>query len=910
MKPSRDRWICSGLNRLVIVPAVVAATMVLASTASAQLYTTSGSTGNWVSNRWSSSPSGSPPGTFNTAWSNNSDAVFGDNGTFSFLRLIASTGTAQLGNVTVGTNTTISFGNSANAQKIEFGGALKTFTIGQGSVANFGSMTLQDTVTTGTVANGIIKAGTGTLVMGGGTYTGGFTLSAGNVVASTNNLFGTGSVALNGGAIGSTSVTTFNPVAAAGRSAISVGGDIQLGIAGSVGGNNDAVNFNFSSANAGNGFDLTGATRKLTIGTSGTVLISSAITNGGLTLARIDGGTGNFQITGANTYTLGTNIQGSTVNVSANNNVFGTGAVTLSGTSAAALNIASLTLANNFTIANSTGTKTIATAGGGSSVITGTITNSDSLGGLTIGALATKTITLGAIDGNGSTGVTFGSAALNGTVLLNGTTSFAGDTRIDSSVLNMGANNVLSTGAGKGNIVFRGTGTSVLDLRGTTQTVNGLDDTALAGTIQSTVGTLSTLIVGNDNTTSSFRGTISNNTALQKIGTGTLSLSGNNSYTAGTTLTAGVVALGSANAIGTTGTISFGGGTLQYSGSNTTDYSARFSNAASQQYKVDTNGQNVTLASALTSSGGSFTKLGSGTLTLSGTNTYSGGTTVSAGALVGTASSLQGSITNNAAVTFNQLTSGTYSGVMSGIGSLTKSGTGSLKIGADQTYSGATNVGAGTLVLAGNLASGTTTIANGATLMGSGTTTGILSVNGSLKPGESAPGSLKAAGITLGSSSDTTMNIAGTGPGSGTAGINYDTVIANSGLTYGGPLTINFDDSNAVYANGTSFSLFQVLSGTFNTSANPDGRGFATLTAAGTGPYSTLTFSYSPADAGTPGRWLSNQTAGQQYLVFLPSTGTLVIVPEPSTWAMTLASVGFAGWMARRKKLARKRRMA
>jgi hypothetical protein len=45
-------------------------------------------------------------------------------------------------------------------------------------------------------------------------------------------------------------------------------------------------------------------------------------------------------------------------------------------------------------------------------------------------------------------------------------------------------------------------------------------------------------------------------------------------------------------------------------------------------------------------------------------------------------------------------------------------------------------------------------------------------------------------------------------------------------------------------------------------------------------------------------------------LVFLPSTGTLVIVPEPSTWAMTLASVGFAGWMARRKKLARKRRMA
>jgi hypothetical protein len=35
-----------------------------------------------------------------------------------------------------------------------------------------------------------------------------------------------------------------------------------------------------------------------------------------------------------------------------------------------------------------------------------------------------------------------------------------------------------------------------------------------------------------------------------------------------------------------------------------------------------------------------------------------------------------------------------------------------------------------------------------------------------------------------------------------------------------------------------------------------------------------------------------------------------VIVPEPSTWAMTVMSAGFAGWMARRKKLAMKRRTA
>jgi autotransporter-associated beta strand protein len=131
--------------------------------------------------------------------------------------------------------------------------------------------------------------------------------------------------------------------------------------------------------------------------------------------------------------------------------------------------------------------------------------------------------------------------------------------------------------------------------------------------------------------------------------TGTLT--GANTYSGGTTLTGGTLALGSANAIGTSGTISFGGGTLQASARNTTDYSARFSNAASQQYKIDTNSQNITLTSALTSSGGSFTKLGGGTLTLTGANTYSGTTTISAGTLsVGggsTTGSIAGNVTNN-----------------------------------------------------------------------------------------------------------------------------------------------------------------------------------------------------------------------------------------------------------------------
>jgi len=111
-------------------------------------------------------------------------------------------------------------------------------------------------------------------------------------------------------------------------------------------------------------------------------------------------------------------------------------------------------------------------------------------------------------------------------------------------------------------------------------------------------------------------------------------MTGNNSYTGGTRLVGGALALGSANAIGTAGTISFGGGTLQYTSSNTSDYSGRFSTAANQAFSIDTNGQNVTLASGLSSSGGSFTKLGTGILTFSGTSSYDGATAVNGGKML------------------------------------------------------------------------------------------------------------------------------------------------------------------------------------------------------------------------------------------------------------------------------------
>jgi fibronectin-binding autotransporter adhesin len=157
-------------------------------------------------------------------------------------------------------------------------------------------------------------------------------------------------------------------------------------------------------------------------------------------------------------------------------------------------------------------------------------------------------------------------------------------------------------------------------------------------------------------TTLTLSGVIDGSGALSKTGAGTLTLTGANTYSGGTNINAGPLNVGSSGAIGSSGTISFGGGTLQFSASNTTDYSTRFSTASNQAYSIDTNSQNVTFASALTSSGGTLTKLGSGTLTLSGVNTYTGGTTINAGTLqLGNANTSSGGAlgtTTGASVTF------------------------------------------------------------------------------------------------------------------------------------------------------------------------------------------------------------------------------------------------------------------
>jgi autotransporter-associated beta strand protein len=541
---------------MVLAAAALAAALLMSPTASAQLYTSTSGTEYWTSARWASGTSGP----FTSNWVSGSNTNFATSGTYTFGRL-ASSGTATLGDITTGTGVFIGFNESGTSQggNLNFGGdggQVKTLDFGAGSVVDFGSIAIIS-------GNGITKNGAGTLVLTGGAYTGGastgFTLNAGNVIARSGTAFGTGNIVINGGAIGATQNTTLYQ-RNSGKT-ITVNGDFQLGTSGTFNGAaTDGFNIAFIAAR--NGLNLNGGARTITLGSSGSMTFGQSITNGSLTLNRLaSGSAGQFGLAAANSMSALT-LDSVKVNALIANAALGAGTVTLQGADATTLNIqGGRTIQNAFTIADSAGTKTI-TGNNDTGNITGTITNSDSTGGLTIGSIGATNFTVGAIAGAGTTGVTFGSSTLLGTVTMSGVSSYAGDTRIDSSVLKM-------SGAGavpNGKLVFQGASVAAtFDLNGTTQTVAKLDDSALAGIIKSSaVG--GQLVVG-DSTDSTFAGTIISGASLglEKIGSGKLTLTGANTYSGGTTVTAGTLLVNGslANSAVTVGN----GGTLGGSGS-------------------------------------------------------------------------------------------------------------------------------------------------------------------------------------------------------------------------------------------------------------------------------------------------------------------------------------------------------
>ncbi|KNM35729.1 AIDA autotransporter [Salmonella enterica subsp. enterica serovar Berta str. SA20103550] len=391
-------------------------------------------------------------------------------------------------------------------------------------------------------------------------------------------------------------------------------------------------------------------TGDVTIAESATLALSQGtldnnVTGGGQI---VKSGSDELIVTGDNNYSGGTTITGGTLTADHADSL-GTGAVANSGV----LQVGEGELENTL-------------SGSGSLVKTGT-------GELTL---------------SGDNTYSGGTTITGGTLTADHADSLGSDDIDNSGVLQVGEGDLENTLSGSGSLVKTGTGELTLsggnDYSGGTTIIGGTltaDHADSLGT--GAVANSGVLQVGEGE----LENTLSGSGSLVKTGTGELTLSGDNSYSGGTTIIGGTLTADHADSLGTgavanSGVLQVGEGELE----NTL------------------------------SGSGSLVKTGTGELTLSGDNSYSGGTTIIGGTLTADhADSLgTGAVANSGVL---QVGEGELENTLSGSGSLVKTGTGELTLGGDNSYSGDTTIADGTLISANVNALGSGNIDNSGTLM-------------------------------------------------------------------------------------------------------------------------------------------------------------------------------------------------
>ena len=376
-----------------------------------------------------------------------------------------------------------------------------------------------------------------------------------------------------------------------------------------------------------------------------------------------------------------------------------------------------------------------------------------------------------------------------GTTTLSAANTYIGPTSIiNGATLNANALDALPTSGGDRTAVSMdqtGIGGSTLALVGFDQSI-----ASLTGVNSSRVNLNgNNLTIGTTGGATTFAGIISGaGGSLTKDGASTQVLSGENNYTGTTTISAGTLQAGADNAFSAGSATTLGAaGTLDLNDSANTINAlagAAGSKVLLGSATLTTGDATNTTFAGVISETGNVIKQGTGILTLSGTNTYTGTTTINAGTLqaeaansfsAGSATTVGGTGTldlNNFANRIDvligevgskvlldaaTLTTGknaintTFAGVISETGNVIKQGTGSLTLSGANTYTGNTDINAGTLIVDGSIASSLLTSVNsGGTLAGSGTTGEvIINSGGILSPGNS-PGTLTSIGATYG----------------------------------------------------------------------------------------------------------------------------------------------------------------
>ncbi|MDD5326845.1 MAG: autotransporter domain-containing protein [Phycisphaerae bacterium] len=760
-------------------------------------------------------------------------------------------------------------------------GRIQTFSAGLGFVSDGLTFDGADSYTVSGAISGttIVKSGVGTLTFSGtNTYTGSTTISAGTLIAS------------GGSAIADAGAVSLADVLGAGFeiSASETIGSLSGG--GTTGGN---VNLNANTLTVGDGSNTT----------------YSGVISGAGALTKEGGGT--LTLDGTNTYTGITTLNAGKLSIGADSGLgtapggatatqitFGGGTLETS---------ADMTLNANRGI-TLTGAGTIDVDAGTTLTYNGIIAGASTLAKADTGTLSlggTNTYTGATSVDAGTLLVTadqaLGTAAAGTTVVSGATLGLSGGVNYSTAeALNISGTGVSGVGALHnvgGDNTFAGN-----IILGVASTIGSSGDTLTAsGTINNGGFLLTTAGAGNV----TLSGVISGGGGLTKTGAGTTTLSGvGNSYTGTTTINAGTLIASGGAAIADAGAVSLAdvlGAGFEISASETI---GSLSGGGTTGGNVNLNANTLTVGdgsnttySGVISGAGALTKEGGGTLTLDGTNTYTGITTLNAGKLsIGADSGLGtapggatatqitfggGTLETSADMTLNANrgitltgagtidvdagTTLTYNGIIAGASTLAKADTGTLSLGGTNTYTGATSVDAGTLLVTADQALGTaaagTTVVSGATLGLSGgvnySTAEALNISGT---GVSGVGALHNVGgdntfagniilgvaSTIGSSGDTltasgTINNGGfllttagagnvtlSGVISGGGGLTKTgagtTTLSGVGNSYTGTTTINagtlIASGGAAIADAGAVSLADVLGAGFEISAS------------------------------------------------------------------------------------------
>jgi autotransporter-associated beta strand protein len=558
----------------------------------------------------------------------------------------------------------------------------------------------------------LAKYGPGTLILSGANaYTGATTVVDGTLRLDANNVLPDASnVTVSGGTAGGTATLDLNgksdtiggltlggATATSGAAVTTGAGKLTLG--GDVAYNSAQ---NPMGATISGNLNLGVATRTFTVGDSATAthdLTVSAVISADTGMGLTKEGAGTLVLSGTNTYDGMTSINagalvfGKQTSINGGIDSFAPANVTVAsgavlglavGDSAGLFNSADIDTVLNAThmgsSATGTGMKPGAMIGLDTTNATGgTFTRSDPIGDLAAGGL--NSIGLAKL-GEGTLVLGGANTYTGGTTLYAGTTVFA-NTMASGTALTINNAAIAQLGAAGGlptdtTVAFGPGGTGKFQLNGNDMTVVDLSTNGGTPIVENGSATTNAVLTYNNTAAKTYAGVLQDGDTgklgLTKTSGGTLTLTGNNTYTGATTISAGILQIGN----NTSNTLGIGG-----------TYAGNISIAGGATLNVFSN---ITQTlSGVISGGGSVVKGYGGTLVLTGDSTYTGKTSITPQTTAGGTLSVDSfnSVETN-------VTLGTVHSEFGAMGAPTTAANGTIDIGSTGKQAGCTLIYTGT----------------------------------------------------------------------------------------------------------------------------------------------------------------------------------------------------------------------